>query len=137
MPYSDVPAFFQSLARKEAMAARALEFLILTAARTGEVLGATWDEMDLEEKLWTIPGARMKAGREHRVPLSEPAVDMLASLNNARISDYVFPGFKAQAPPFEHGFAEAHGGEASGPIHPAWIPLGFQGLGGRPHQLSS
>jgi integrase len=98
MPYADVPAFVRSLPGKEAMAARALEFLILTAARTGEVLGATWDEIDLERKLWTIPASRMKAGREHRVPLSEPATAILASLQDTRISDFVFPGFKAQSP---------------------------------------
>ena len=61
------------------LAARALEFLILTATRTGEVIGARWDEINLLEKVWTVPAARMKAGREHRVPLSERAVEIVLS----------------------------------------------------------
>jgi integrase len=98
MPYAEVPAFVQRLPDKEAMAARALEFLILTAARAGEVLGATWAEIDFENKLWTVAAPRMKAGREHRVPLSERAVDILRDLHEARISDYVFPGFRPRMP---------------------------------------
>ena len=66
MSYAEVPAFLASLRQREAMAALALEFLILTAARSGEVLGARWAEFDLEGKVWTVPAARMKAGREHR-----------------------------------------------------------------------
>ena len=61
-----------ALRGREGIAARALEFTILTAARTGEVLGATWDEINLKSKLWTVPAARMKSGREHRVPLAMP-----------------------------------------------------------------
>ena len=71
IPYKDVPGFMERLAGRDAMAARGLEFLIVTAARSGEVLGAKWDEMDLESSIWTIPATRMKAGREHRVPLSK------------------------------------------------------------------
>ena len=74
MPYAQVPALTERLRGLDAMSARALEFLILTAARSGEVLGARWVEFDLEAELWTVPAIRMKAGKEHRVPLSKPAI---------------------------------------------------------------
>jgi integrase len=80
MPYEQLPAFISELRRREAVAARALEFLILTAARSGEVLGARWDEIDMEAKVWTVPASRMKAGREHRVPLSTPALTVLEAV---------------------------------------------------------
>jgi len=80
MAYADVPAFIEALQAKEGMAARALEFTILTAARSGETLGATWAEVDLDAATWTIPGKRMKAGREHRVPLSPRAVVILKEM---------------------------------------------------------
>ena len=67
----------RKLREREAMAALALEFAILTAARTSEVLGATWGEVDLDKAVWTIPAKRMKAGKEHRVPLSPRAVEIL------------------------------------------------------------
>lgn len=98
MPYRDVPAFMEALPDKRAMAARALEFLILTAARSGEVLGATWAEMDLENGIWTIPANRMKAGREHRVPLSQRVLTIVGALHETRISDFVFPGQKPDRP---------------------------------------
>jgi integrase len=77
LPFAELPAFMTDLRRREGMAARALEFAILTAARTGEVLGARWGEIGLNERTWTIPGERMKAGREHRVPLCDAAVGVL------------------------------------------------------------
>jgi integrase len=80
MPYDAVPAFMADLHKRAAVAALALEFLILTAARSGEVLGARWEEIDLEAKVWTVPAARMKAGREHRVPLSSRAVEVLQTV---------------------------------------------------------
>lgn len=92
MPYREVPAFVQELPSKAAMAARALEFLILTACRSGEVLGATWAEIDLSAALWTIPAGRMKAGKEHRVPLSARALAIVQALHDTRQSVYVFPG---------------------------------------------
>ena len=99
MPYPDVPAFVQELQGKQrSMAARALEFLILTAARAGEVLGATWAEIDLERGLWTVPANRMKAGDEHRVPLSPRALAIVGVLHEMRISDYVFPGQREGRP---------------------------------------
>ena len=77
MRVADMPAFAKRLRQQEGMGARALEFAILTAARSGEVRGATWSEIDVGRALWTIPAARMKSGREHRVPLSEPALKLL------------------------------------------------------------
>ncbi len=77
LAFDQLPAFMASLRQREAVAALALEFTILTAARTGEVVGAKWDEVDLERGLWTVPAARMKAGREHRVPLTSHALAIL------------------------------------------------------------
>jgi integrase len=74
LPFADVPDFMAQLSEREGMAARALEFTILTACRPGETIGATWDEIDLAAKVWTIPAGRMKASREHRVPLSKRAL---------------------------------------------------------------
>jgi integrase len=94
MAYADLPAFVGDLRGREATAALALEFLILTAGRSGEVIGARWSEIDLKAKLWTVPAARMKAGREHRVPLSERAVEILTALAAAKTGSYVFAGPK-------------------------------------------
>jgi integrase len=69
LPFDEMPVFLEALQGRNGMAARALEFTALTAARTGEALGARWGEIDLGAKVWTVPAARMKAGREHRVPL--------------------------------------------------------------------
>lgn len=80
LPWSDAPKFFTALRIRKAVAARCLEFVILTAARSGEALTATWGEIDLESKLWTIPAERMKAGAQHVVPLSNHAVALLESL---------------------------------------------------------
>jgi len=96
LPWKDVGAFLAALRGQAGIAARTLEFTILTAARTGEVLGARWSEMDLDAKLWTVPASRMKAGREHRVPLSEPALAVLDAMAKLRTIDglgaVVFPG---------------------------------------------
>jgi integrase len=98
MPFDDVPAFMMALREREGMAPRALEFAILTAARSGEVFGASWDEFDLEARVWTVPAARMKAGRVHRVPLSARAVEILQEMQQKRLSDLVFPGTKPGRP---------------------------------------
>lgn len=90
MPFAEVPAFLTRLRALPALSARALEFTILTAARTSEVLRATWSEFDLEEKIWIIGAERMKAGRQHRVPLSPAAVTLLQSLQTS--NELVFPG---------------------------------------------
>jgi integrase len=91
LSYAHVPVFLEQLRRRKATAAMALEFLILTAARTGEVLGATWAEVDFEKQTWTIPATRMKAGREHRVPLSERAIALLTESKKLQ-SNFLFPG---------------------------------------------
>jgi integrase len=98
MPYADVPAFVAALRKRDATAAMALEFCILTAARSGEVYGARWDEIDLEQKQWNIPAGRMKAAREHRVPLSTPALSIVQRLSAARVGDLVFPGQQTDKP---------------------------------------
>ncbi len=98
MPYGDLPAFYKRLKNEDALSARGLEFLILTAARTGEVLGATWDEIDLDGALWVIPAARMKAKRDHRVPLSKPALALVRALAETRTGNIVFPGQKPKMP---------------------------------------
>jgi integrase len=90
LPFAEVPDFMAQLAGREGMGARALEFLILTAARSGEASGAKWSEIDLEAKAWTVPASRMKGGREHRVPLSDRAVAILRAL--PREADFVFAG---------------------------------------------
>lgn len=98
LPYVELPAFIAELRARASMAARALEFLILTAARSGEVLGARWDELDLDKAVWTIPAVRMKAGRAHRVPLSSPSIAILEALATERTSNFVFPGQKDGKP---------------------------------------
>jgi integrase len=92
MAYSDVPAFMQTLRDLPALGARALEFVILTASRGGEVLGSTWEEVDLDAGVWTITAGRMKAHREHRVPISSGAAVVLKRQAEMRHSEYVFPG---------------------------------------------
>jgi integrase len=100
LPYADVGHFVAGLREQEGIASRALEFLILTATRTGEVIGARWDEFDLDEKLWTVPGVRMKAGKEHRVPLSARALAVIDEMRAERVNDheFVFPGGRPRKP---------------------------------------
>ena len=92
LPWQDAPAFMAGLRSRPALSARCLEFCILTAARSGEALGATWAEIDLDAKLWTVPKERMKAGAEHVVPLSEAAVSLALALrpDTPKPSDRVF-----------------------------------------------
>ena len=92
LPYDQIGDFMAALRVQTSTVARCLEFTILTAGRTGEVRGATWDEIDLQQKAWTVPAARMKAGKEHRVPLSARAVAILREQEARREGDYVFPG---------------------------------------------
>lgn len=94
LPYTEVGGFIGQLHQQDGIAAKCLEFTILTAARTGETIGATWDEIDLDSKTWTIPAVRMKAEREHRVPLSGHALSILNEMAAVRLNDYVFPGNK-------------------------------------------
>jgi integrase len=96
MPYQDLPSFMRELRKEETtVAARALEFLILTAARTGEVLDATWNEIDLGTAMWVIPATRMKGGREHRVPLSPQTIDLLKKLPREKGNPFLFVGKRA------------------------------------------
>lgn len=96
VPIDQMQDFMRMIKLRGGFAARALEFLILTAARSGEVRGATWSEVDLDSAVWTIPTTRMKAKREHRVPLSTPAVALLTALPRLQGCDWLFPGNKAQ-----------------------------------------
>ena len=80
MPYEEVSAFVSELRARDGTSARAIEFLILCASRSGEVIGATWEEIDLDKKVWVIPAPRMKAGKEHRVPLTDRAVAILTEM---------------------------------------------------------
>jgi integrase len=98
MPFADVPEFMARLRKRGAVAALALEFTILTAARTGETLGARWDEINLKQGIWTVPAARMKGGRAHRVALSRRALAVLKKLDAARTDEYVFPGQRPGKP---------------------------------------
>jgi integrase len=98
LPYDQIGGFMAALRTREAVAARALEFTILTAARTGEVLGARWDEIDFQAKVWVVPPSRMKSGREHRVPLSRPAISVLKEMQAHREDDLVFPGDRRGKP---------------------------------------
>jgi integrase len=98
MPYTEVPAFTARLRESETIAALALEFAVLTAARSGEVLGAKWSEIDSAARIWTVPAIRMKAGREHRVPLSARAMVIVEQMKKVCTSDYVFPGYRQGRP---------------------------------------
>ncbi len=98
MAYDDVAPMMATLLTDDAIAPRALAFCVLTASRTGEVLGAQWSEIDMAAKVWTIPAARMKAAREHRVPLSDPALAILENLYPIRMSAYVFPSPRGPRP---------------------------------------
>lgn len=104
LPYREIPAFMALLREQTSITARALEFLILTATRTGETLGARWDEIDLSERIWTIPGhdpktgRRMKTGKQHRVPLATRVAAIVKEMAESQQSEFVFPGAKQGRP---------------------------------------
>ncbi|HEY1244597.1 MAG TPA: integrase arm-type DNA-binding domain-containing protein [Hyphomicrobiaceae bacterium] len=100
LPYPQVPALMKQLAglNRQSVSVSALRFCILTAARTGEVIGMQWPEVDRKARLWTVPGERMKAGREHRVPLSPAAAAIVERMAKVRVSAYVFPGWREKQP---------------------------------------
>ena len=102
LPYAEIGAFMVELRKEKSTAARALEFTILTAARTNEAIGALWPEFDLSANTWTVPGGRMKAGRKHKVPLSSAAVKVVRSIEG-HSSSYVFPGSKRGRPLSNNG----------------------------------
>ena len=96
VPYKQISEFMEQLRERKGSSALALEFMILTAARTGEIRGAKWEEIDLTTNVWTVPAERMKAGREHRIPLSKRAVAILMSIqSNRNPEEFVFSGWKA------------------------------------------
>jgi integrase len=97
MPYRDVPAFVE-LREAEGMSPRALEFCILAAARTNEVLGARWGEIDREAGVWMVPADRMKSEREHRVPLTNRMEAILDEVGETKTGEFVFPGLKRGRP---------------------------------------
>jgi integrase len=110
LPWRQIGSFMDRLGRQEGVAALALRFAVLTGARSGEVRGATWGEIDLDHSVWTVPAERMKAGREHRVPLSEAAVGVLrqvALLRDRQHGDLVFPGGRAGRPLSDVAIAKA------------------------------
>jgi integrase len=100
LPYAEIGTFMADLRAQDGISARALTFLILCAVRTSEVRFATWSEIDIDAKTWTIPGERMKGGRAHRVPLSDDALALLKDMQAIRSSDHVFPGPRAGKPMF-------------------------------------
>jgi integrase len=114
LPYAELPGFLVSLREQEGIAARALEFAILTAARTGEIIGARWGEMDLLDKTWTLPAARMKSGREHRVPLSAHALAILKEMQAHAEGAFVFPGGKNGRPLSNMAFFDAVAADGPG-----------------------
>ena len=98
MDYRELPAFIAHLRECDAIAAMALDFCILTATRSAEVYGARWSEIDMAAKVWTVPATRTKAAREHRVPLSEPALAIVEKLRDTVTGDYVFPSPRGRKP---------------------------------------
>ena len=104
----DVPAFVSRLRASSSLSTIALEFLILTACRTSEVRLAVWDEIDLENRVWTIPKERMKAGREHRVPLSDRCIEILDDLSDQR---RIFPIYRSCHPVSHWVMGRLHTGE--------------------------
>jgi integrase len=123
MPYRDVPAFVIRLRESPTAANKALEYAILTASRSGEVRGATWEEVDFQTATWTIPASRMKAEREHRVPLSDRSVEILSGLEAARSKNpHIFPGARPRQPLSEMALAMAMRRLGAG----AFTPHGFR-----------
>jgi integrase len=102
LPYRELGAFMAELRGEQGIGAAALEFCILTAARTGEVIGARWQEIDLAERLWVVPAARIKSGHEHRVPLCDTALAILEKMTSVRHGEFVFPGGRAPGRPMGH-----------------------------------
>ena len=128
MPYPEVPTFMVELSRNGSVSALALRFLILTATRTSEVLKAQWPEMDLPAGIWTLPASRMKAQREHRVPLSDAALAVLEGLPRIEGHPYVFPGSRHRRPLSNMALLQLMRGMGYGVKGPrgAYVPHGFR-----------
>ncbi len=130
LDYRDLPAFMSRLRGVNSMTALALQFTVLTAARSGEVRHATWDEVDFDAGLWTVPGERMKAGRAHQVPLSSSALDLLATLRALGLpGQLVFPGRRRGKPLADAGMIK-HARADEGRCDGARLPFGLSRLGG-------
>ena len=122
LPFTEIPQFMAELRdNHQGISARALEFLILTATRTSELTGAVWDEIDFAAKLWLIPKVRMKAGREHRVPLSDRAIELLTKLPRERGNPHVFIGARKGLPLSNMAMLELMKG-----LRPQYVPHGFR-----------
>jgi integrase len=119
--FDQLPAFVEELGQRDFISARALEFTILTAARTSEAIGAAWAEIDLAKRTWTIPADRMKAGKEHRVPLSDRVLAILEALPREQGNDFVFLGGKAGKPLSNMAMLELMKG-----MRPEYVPHGFR-----------
>jgi integrase len=119
LPYTEVGAFMAKIRAKDSLAAKALELQILTASRPGEVVGATWDEYDLKAKVWTIPKDRMKADKEHEIPLTPQAIKLLGKL--PRGCDFVFPGVS-----LKKGLSTAAAMKLIKELHPGITAHGFR-----------
>ncbi len=98
LPYAEIGAFMVELRKQKNIGARALEFVILTAARTGEVIGGRWEELDVDGRTWTVPAPRTKTGREHRIPLSATAVAVIEQMREVAQNNFVFPGANRDQP---------------------------------------
>lgn len=98
LPYAELPTFMQELRTREAIAAAALEFLVLNASRTGEVLGAKWTEIDRSKSVWIVPAERMKSGKEHQVPLTAAALAVLDRMDKIRSGEFIFYGQSSGRP---------------------------------------
>jgi integrase len=121
LPYAELPDLMGELRQRQGVSALALQFLIFTAARTGEIIGAKRDEFDFERKIWTVPASRMKAGREHRVPLSDPAIELLQMLPSEEGNDFMFIGGKPGAGLSNMALLELMRG-----MRPGFVPHGFR-----------
>ena len=123
LPYQQIHAFVEALRQKKGISPKAFEFLILTAARSGEVLDARWEELDLTAKVWTIPAERMKAGREHRIPLSGRAMAIVNEMLAGRQSGYVFPNPSGNKPMSNGALLAVIKGM---PAYVQYVPHGFR-----------
>ncbi|MCE7517138.1 integrase arm-type DNA-binding domain-containing protein [Halomonas titanicae] len=128
MPYDQLAVFLSIIDSYNSMSSKALQFLILTATRTSEVLNAEWDEVDIDKATWQIPAERMKANREHRVPLSKQAMDLLLSLPQIKGNNHIFPGMKAGRPLSNMSLLQFMRGLGYGPSGEKgnYVPHGFR-----------
>ncbi|EHA16354.1 site-specific integrase [Halomonas sp. HAL1] len=128
MPYDEAADFLKVVQEYSSMSSKALQFLILTATRTSEVLNSEWDELDLNNATWTIPADRMKANREHRVPLSRQAVELLSNLPRVQGNTYIFAGMKQGRPLSNMSLLQFMRGLGYGPSGEKgnYVPHGFR-----------